>query len=336
MTEYRVTQATQGAGAGARFTRALGLGAWALGLAALCSGCTDLLPEDDNCLTTNVCAVGTANPPPNGGAGSGGPAPAGDWTCLANPQAPTAPQNPAAPVVIDVAILGYRNPQPIIPSAQAPVTVKVCNNMDTACAAPLAAATNPPTPNGLPAPVLVPSTPEQPTFPGTPFAGLGFPAWRVYLPPPALGTLGFILVSIPGYLDYTSAFDPTLPAGPYPIPFQVLEEGAVNAFADGLGVSPVDARENGVLALRVNDCAGRPATGVTLELSPADPRAVPWAANARFPVANAPTDVDGVAGFVVVSQGNRRVTARLSNGQTFGSQAFAVLNRRVTTGVIQP
>jgi hypothetical protein len=218
-----------------------------------------------------------------------------------------------------VTVVGYQSRAPLKPE-DAPVQVLACNKVDTECEQPV---------NGpLGALADAPAAYDRATR-----------RWVINVPNPFDG---FFLVRGDGYYDYASSPGTELTSDvSSPLPFQVLEDSAVDSFARNLGADPEGARANGVLAVQVLDCTGAPAENVQLGIRGELGDAIPWAAAQRIPVpgtASAPaiTDRGGVAGFVLLRPVATRFYAIAPNGKTFGEQAFVPIAGRVTTGVIRP
>jgi len=311
------------------------------GLACLCGTCTaacsddagcDWLSADAICVETDTtaragaCAAGepprlcvsTMSTPDSATAqaSTGNPLSLtptlpGNWACLdESPPEPDEPDPNRDVVTFSVVVADDRTLQQI-----PEVSLRACSVNDRVCEAGIAQGTTLP-----------------PASPGLP------PAMTVQLP---VQFQGFLRLTAPGYVLYDYYIGgPMLQDVIATQPFLLVSESYLLEIMQGLGVAaPSRSAGLGMLRVQVLDCNLDPAPGVELRLSDQDQpgdqlTAQAWANQARIPVLNAPTDDEGIAGFIDLPTENF-VFEAVVNGRTFGSRTFPISPNRLTTGTIR-
>jgi hypothetical protein len=273
-------------------------------LALGAASCSDLDPASDDCDSLDLAGCN----PVGGGLNDAELPP--EWRCLAADYVPEAPpQSASMQVTYTGSVLDFQFAQPMT------ATVTPCLINDVTCMPPLfgQAAPVPPSAND-PLPRIAATVPR--TFEG------------------------YMRLTAEGYIPQDWYLQgPLLNNVQNPLPFLMVSQQAFVDFSRGLGLDPLEVAPLGVLAVYVLDCDGNRAPDVTVRLpdaetDPALDDVVPWGIQRRIPVANRPTDVDGIAGFAKLPVKNISVEA-VVNGRNFGLTSFRIEGGRLTTGAIR-
>jgi hypothetical protein len=232
-----------------------------------------------------------------------------NWRCL-DPIGAAPPQQPAtpltAPPTFTAYVPDYSRPQQIVTG----LTAIACLITDPICANPVGEGMANPR-DAMTAGVKIPL----------------FPAFEGFIRLQAEGYITqdyYINGPINGNIQLTQALS-------------MVSLPSAAAFITRIGGDPAFAIQQGILAAQVFDCDNDEAANVTLVLS--DPQqqqvARPFAQQDRLPIANRPTDDEGIAGFINLPPVAISVEAEV-NGRRFGSRGFDIKPGVLTSGTIRP
>jgi hypothetical protein len=259
------------------------------------------------------------------------------WDCLgsAPPTLPTLNPTPQV-VAYAIPIFDFANPPTVIPG----LTIAACSIGDTNC---------PTTSEVEIAPAM------GPTMQQTVLSGLTVtvPVYTLLMP---YGIDAYLRINAPGYLQFEYPLGGKLVSQDGALtkvpligmaalvvapPLTPVKEADADRFANGIGVTrdPTSA----LIAVRVVDCQGAPAAGVTLSLAQAT--GLPFSYLSNQPLSTnppSPTDQNGIAGFanIKLSDGlqnfNVTVEASAPNGMKYGKTILELRPNQLTSGEIRP